>query len=167
LSIDPTNVQEKFRITVSGANGSKYNIKFINPRYDPDNRNSVQVWTTRELTDNDSAARVRQQIVRYFYSIWGSNISVEKQGYNADDIETDDSELTVKTVYTISVLKQINGPSFSMASVVMADNGSSSVSIEAPFQDSTPPISGRFNIVCPNDDGSEFRTRDLSWADWT
>ena len=48
---------------------------------------------------------MRSRIVNYFYSVWGSNVSVEKIDYDADDIETSDSSLTVKTVYTVTVLR--------------------------------------------------------------
>ena len=41
LSIDPENVEEKYNITVTGANGSQYKINFINPQYDPTNSRSV------------------------------------------------------------------------------------------------------------------------------
>lgn len=41
LEINPENVAEKFNITVEGANGSKFQIRFLNPKYDPNNRRSV------------------------------------------------------------------------------------------------------------------------------
>ena len=54
-----------------------------------------------------------------------------------------------------------------MASIVMVDDAAANVSIEAPFQDSTPPLSGKFYVSCPNDDGNDFITRDLNYAHWT
>ena len=53
-----------------------------------------------------------------------------------------------------------------MASVVMAKGGTSTVGIEAPHQQSTAPMSGSFFISCPNDDGSEFKTRDFGANFW-
>jgi len=105
LSIDPENTEEKFTITVTGANGSDYFVKFINPNYDPNDRRSIQIWTSDKIGDGDSASRVRQRIVRYYYTIWGSNISVEKTSYDASDVETTDSALTVKSIYTVTVLR--------------------------------------------------------------
>ena len=71
--------------------------------------------------------------MNYYYSIWGSNVAVDKVSYDAEDIETSDSTLVVKTVYTVTVLKQIDGPSFSMAAVIMIDGASPNAVIEAPF----------------------------------
>jgi len=136
---------------------------FVNPKHDPSNQRSIAVWTTDEMTDNNSAGTVRQRIVRYYYNIWGSNISVTREDFDADDIVTDDSSLSVKHIYTVTVLRQIDGPSYTMASVVMSDGGSN-VSIEAPFQESTMPMSGRFYIECPNADGNPFVTRDFGYG---
>jgi hypothetical protein len=119
LSIDPENVEEKYRITVTNPVGNTFKVMFINPNYDPDNKNSVQQWTSDAISDNDSASTMRRRIVNYYYSIWGSNVSVERIDYDADDIETDDDSLVVKRVYTVTVLRMINGPSFSMAIIQM------------------------------------------------
>lgn len=53
-----------------------------------------------------------------------------------------------------------------MASIVPSAGATSTITIEAPFQDSTPPLSGAFKIVCPNQDGNEFMTRDLGYGHW-
>ena len=133
LSIDPENVAEKFRITVTNAVGNNYKVMFVNPNYDPDNSNSIQMWTSDEISDNDGAGTVRQRIVRYFYNVWSSNVSVERVDYDADDVETEDSSLTVTSIYTVTLLKQINGPSFSMASIIMSNDAAANVVIEAAF----------------------------------
>lgn len=54
-----------------------------------------------------------------------------------------------------------------MASIVPVEGATSTVTIEAPFQDSTPPLSGHFYIMCPNSDGNEFKTRDMGFGHWT
>ena len=119
LSIDPENIEEKYRITVTGAVGNEFKINFINPNYDPDNANSVQIWTSDVISDGVSAGNMRNGIKHYYWGIWGANISVDRVHFDADDIETTDSDLIVKTVYTVTVLRRISGPSFSMASIVM------------------------------------------------
>lgn len=103
----------------------------------------------------------------YFYSIWGSNVEVVKVDYDADDIETTDSSLAVKSIYTVTLLRQINGPSYTTASVIMVSGDAVNVEIAAPFQQSTPPLSGAFYISCPNADGNPFKTRDLGYGHWT
>lgn len=105
MSIDPTNEEEKYRITVTGANGSGFYIKFINPKYDPNNKRSIQIWTSDLISDTATSGTLRQRIVRYYYSIWGSNLSVEKISYDAEDVETTDSELIVKSIYTVTLMK--------------------------------------------------------------
>ena len=64
------------------------------------------MYTTNAISDNDSASRVRARIVNpYYWTIWGSNISVEKTDFDADDAETTDADLVVKSIYTVTVLK--------------------------------------------------------------
>lgn len=105
MSIDPENVQEQFRITVTNSVGNQFKVMFVNPTYNPDDRNDFATWTSDVIDDNDSSSTMRRRIVNYFYRVWGSNVSVEKIDYDADDIETSDSSLTVKSVYTVTVLK--------------------------------------------------------------
>ena len=105
LSIDPENTEEKYRITVTGANGSSYKVTFVNPLYNPDDRRSFQMWTSDEISDDASSGTVRRSLVGYYWSVWGCNLSVEKTDYDADDIETSDSDAVVKTVYTVTVTK--------------------------------------------------------------
>ena len=133
MSIDPENVEEQYRITVTNPVGNTFKAMFINPNYDPDNKNSVQQWTSDAISDNDSASTMRRRIVNYYYSIWGSNVSVERIDYDADDIETDDDSLVVKRVYTVTVLRMINGPSFSMAVIQMQNDAAANVAIEAAY----------------------------------
>jgi len=101
--------------------GGTYKIMFVNPLYDPTNKKSVQIYTTGLIKDNDNTNRVRSYIVKYYYAVWGSNVAVTSTNYDADDIETTVSADVVKTVYTVTVLRQINGPSFTMASIVITD----------------------------------------------
>ena len=105
MSIDPENVQEQFRITVTNPIGNQFKVMFVNPNYNPDDNSDFPTWTSDAIDDDDSSGTMRSRIVNYFYSVWSSNVSVEKIDYDADDIETSDSSLTVKTVYTVTVLR--------------------------------------------------------------
>ena len=105
MSIDPENVQEQFRITVTNPIGNQFKVMFVNPNYNPDDNRDFPTWTSDAIDDDDSSGTMRSRIVNYFYSVWGSNVSVEKIDYDADDSETSDSSLTVKTVYTVTVLR--------------------------------------------------------------
>lgn len=78
---------------------------FINPLYNPDDWRSFQSWTTDAIADNASSGTVRARLVGYYWRVWGCNLSVEKTQYDADDIETTDSDAAVKTIYTVTVTK--------------------------------------------------------------
>ena len=80
--------------------------------------------------------------------------------YDESDVETTE-DLRVKRVYTVEVDRQINGPSFTFAQIMPQDGLTSTVEIGSPIEQSTPPLSGNWYIACPNDDGNEFRTRDM------
>ena len=126
----------------------------------------MQIWTSGRLTDNMGRWEFRRQIVGYYWSIWGSNIAVERTFYDADGVVTTSSSQAATVVYTVTVLKAIDGPSFTLASVVKEGATTSTITIATPYEQSTPPLSGAFYISCPNDDGTEFRTRDLGYGHW-
>ena len=113
-----------------------------------------------------SSGWVRRQLVGFFWSFYSTDISCERTYFDADDIEVSSSDDSVKTVYTCTLLKQIEGPSFSMASVIPNADLTSVVIIEAPYQDSTPPLSGSYYIKCPNEAGNDFITTDMGIGNW-
>ena len=129
LSILTDDIPEQFQITISGANGDgSYKVQFINPLYDPTDKDSVQLWRSDDIKANWDAWQVRDKIQGYFTSIWGSALDYERVDYDADGVETEDSELIASTVITFSLRKRINGPSFTTAQVMPAGL-TSSVSI--------------------------------------
>lgn len=136
---------------------------FVNPKYDPNNKRSIQLWTTDAIDDNQDDGTMRRRIVGYYNNIWGSNIAVTHVDYDENDVETT-ADLRVKRVYTIEVLRRIDGPSFTVASIIPKSGTTSTITIEAPYDQSSAPVTGNFYIACPNDDGSEFRTRDMGYG---
>jgi len=100
-------------------------------------------------------------MVQFYYHIWGTNIRITHKDYDESDVEITDGSARAKRVYTIEVLRMINGPSFTMASIVPGKDTKSSISISAPILQSSVPLSGAFYIECPNADGNPFRTRDM------
>jgi hypothetical protein len=58
LSINPTNNYEIFNITVENAAGDDLAIQFINPKYDPSDRNSFLQWKSDNFADDSSAGTV-------------------------------------------------------------------------------------------------------------
>ena len=67
----------------------------------------------------------------YFSSIWGSGIEVSKVEYDADDIETTDSTLVVKAIYTVTISKRISQASFTSAVVIPGDAMTATVAVES------------------------------------
>lgn len=85
------------------------------------------------ITDTGNIWHYRQHIVGFFSSIWGSNVAVEQTRFDADDVETTDASLTVKSIYTVTLIRPINGPAFTMAMVDPKDGATSTMTIEVPY----------------------------------
>jgi len=89
-------------------------------------------WKSEEIFDDCSAWDLRNRINGYFSSLWGSDITVVKVDYDAMDVETADPALVVKSVYTVTLLKRINGPSFASAAILQ-DVVAATITIDVPF----------------------------------
>jgi hypothetical protein len=118
MRIDQTNVEEKFNIEISGAVGNDFFIQFVNPKWVDGDAPADMFWKTDEISDDCSASSLRNRIKGYFSDIWGTDISVVSIGYDVMDIDTEDSDLIMKTIYTVTLLKRINGPSFSSGAIL-------------------------------------------------
>ena len=70
------------------------------------------------MADNCSGGDLDSGLEPYFTSIWGSNIDVLKVDFDENDIETTDDTLVVKSIYTVSLRKLINGPSYTTANIL-------------------------------------------------
>ena len=108
LSIDPENTFEEFTITISGAVGKNFKVMFINPLYNPDDKDDSPQWTSENISDETSEATLRSRIEGYFSRYWGSAINVVKVDYDSDDLETSDSASVVQSVYTVTLKKLID-----------------------------------------------------------
>jgi len=139
----------------------------MNPKYDPENPKAYdQFWKSNDITDNCSASTMRSKLYGYYRSTWGSDISVTMTMYDDGDVETADSSLAAKYVYSVTVLKRITGTSFSSAAVLQ-DEAEATITIDMPSQESSAPLSGSFIISCPDEQGSIFSTREFTYTDWT
>jgi hypothetical protein len=166
LEIDSGMDFETFNITVSASMGGKYQIMFVNPRYDSSNKKSPRTVTSREVTDNASASQVRWAIQDFYGSGYtvGSWVDVKKYETN-DAFETVESGAT-KFVYTAKVMRAIDGPGWSSATIIKNKATTSTIAISALLTNSSPPLAGNFIISCANSDGNAFETREMSiWED--
>ena len=139
LEIDPEQNYEIFNITVENPSGDSLAIQFINPNYDPSNRNSFLQWKSNNFDDDASSSTVRSRLRGYFTSVWGSDITCSKTMFDASDVETTTSSDSVKHIFSCRVKKLISGASFSSATVI--GTTSSTISI-AKIQDSSTPLGG-------------------------
>ena len=89
-------------------------------------------WKTDEISDDCSASSLRSEIKGYFSSVWGSDITVTRVDYDASDVVTTDAASVAKSVYEVTLLKRIIGPSFSSATV-MQDVEGATITIDMPF----------------------------------
>jgi len=154
-----------YTITVDAPTADqKYQIQYRNPLYNPDDSNSVQLWKSDEIGGDFSASSLRDKIKNYYYSIWGSNIDVDKVDYDDQDAETTDSTLIAKSVYTVTVKKRISQASFTSAMVITEN---ATVTVSTQTQLSSMPLSGKFKVTCPDENGSLFSTKDFNYSDWT
>ena len=166
LEIDTAMDFETFNITVKKAMGGKFKMMFINPKYDKDVKNSARTVTTREVKDNDSANNIRRALCDFYCKgdIWGSNLEVKKYETN-DKFETVDSDST-QIVYAVRVMRAIDGDGFTSATVLKNKGTTSEITLSDLLTKSSPPLSGKFNIVCKNSDNTEFSSRDFNWNEW-
>jgi len=60
--------------------GGTFKIMFVNPKYDPTDKNSPQTVLTRSVKDNDSENTIRYMIRDYYgsWKTWGSDVEVKK-----------------------------------------------------------------------------------------
>jgi hypothetical protein len=107
---------ERFNITVKSAMGGTFQLLFVNPKYDPTNRNSPKTITTRSVKDNDSASAVRRALGDFFWrgDIWGSDIEVTKLNTN-DKFETAEGDAITQIVFQVRVKRSIPSASFTSA----------------------------------------------------
>lgn len=141
VEANPTNVYEKFNVTVNSQTGASYKLKFVNPRYDPKNVRSIQIWTTNKLEDTYSASQFSGAVWRYWNDIWGSGINVELTMFDTNGVETTDSANATQRVYTVTVKRLISEQSFTMA---MVDTTNADVTVGAPYSLSSAPLRGSF-----------------------
>jgi hypothetical protein len=87
--------------------GGKYTVMLVNPLYDAKVAGSIKIWKSDFIKDNDSADWVASYLRNYYITIWGSNIQVTSTSYDSNDIATKISANVAKTVYTVTVHRQI------------------------------------------------------------
>jgi len=101
MQVSTTQDFEKTKFIVAGGNGGNFKIIFTNPK-------TSKVNVTDTLRDDMTAAEFKDAVKGY-YAIHGSEINVIKESLDTAGLPTADPLLAVKHVYTVSLLKLING----------------------------------------------------------
>ena len=129
LEIDTGMDYETFNITSVSPMGGKFQIMFVNPKYDKDVKGSLRTITSREVKDNDSATNIRWAVQDFYgrWDTWGTWVDVKKYETN-DKFETVDSDST-QIVYTVKVMRAIDQKGFTSATILKAKTTTSTITI--------------------------------------
>jgi hypothetical protein len=110
LEIVNVDLPEKWTIEVTGMDSEIYKINFIHP--------TTGVTTqSGEISADSNADNLRTAIDDFFWNNYGG-INVELQYFDADENLLDTSDDAVKYLYTVSLLKRLEGFSFSTATII-------------------------------------------------
>lgn len=103
----------------------------------------------------------------YFWRRSGkwTGISTTRVGYDSNDVETDDSSLVVKYVYTTKATRRFTGQSFNQIIATVSDS-SATVDANPPHVLSSAPLQGKYQITCTDFNGNEFTTGDIGYGTW-
>ena len=83
---------------------------FVNPLYNPDDKNSARTITSRECDDNSGNSCIRGALEDFYWTVWGSGMEVNQYQTN-DAYETVESDHT-QLVYNCRVKRSISGAGF-------------------------------------------------------
>jgi len=107
-----------------------------------------------------SAATLRGALYPYYSKYFGSNISVTLVMFDKAKKETTDIKKRYKSVYTIKLLKMINGVTAN--NIIISKKGTrSNISARAAKVRSSLPLSGNYIIACKDSKGVEWKTDEI------
>ena len=120
--------------------------------------NGITDWESDKIPASATALEMKQGLQPY-YSKYYWNIEVFKTDYDQVGNVTANASLISKSVYTVSLLNQIEGFSASAVSVSTVKT-KAKVSVVAPKngQASSAPLSGFFKISCTDEYGKVWST---------
>ena len=118
---------------------------------------------TDTLKADSSASAFRKAVITvWMRHPWRSNVTVKRYALDADGIETKISNGTLDTYkYVIRVYMLVSWPTQKMI-IVAPISTRSYITTELLTQESSPPLGGKFDIVCVNDVGQESIAEGIS-----
>jgi hypothetical protein len=104
LSIEQENISEETEITIDKVDSGAFTVNLLNPTL-----SKPAYWRSGVIKANASAASMRGVLFPYYSKYFKSNIDVILVMYDKAGVVTTDSKLRTKSVYTIKLLRMING----------------------------------------------------------
>lgn len=129
-----------------------------------DSDGNRETWMSEDIPTNEDDWDVGNAIKDYWWSRFRSHITVTRHQFNSTGHVTTNETQVVQYVYVVNHLKRIEGPSYDMVTA-MATAATASVSV-GELQPGSPPIRGTFRIRCPDWEGTEHVTSEVSWDQW-
>ena len=124
----------------------------------------LEIWSSKEFAANPSAATFRSQISGYYRTYWGTDITVTLEMYDANSVVTDNASSASSYVYTVKLLKTIDGISTKAVTGVAVTSEASFAAVP-PMQSvtSTPPIKGQFSVTCTDASGIDHTSTPMDF----
>lgn len=141
LYIDQSLIRDKTNITILNPDGGTFTLTFINPK-------DSSVTVSAPINTNGTAGDVYNAVRTFYGNVWSAPISVTKEMYDENDTLTYNVKLSVKSIFTISLLRSINQASSNQITVKKTSTSSITVTLPRAYQFSSPILKGSFKIKC-------------------
>lgn len=156
LSMIPDQTYEKMWVKIQNADSNSYRLKLTNP-------DDGEVFTSESIAADATNWVFRSYIRRYFIWNKGTDIDVTKISIDADGVETDDADLIDAYLYEITLRELQAADSVSVITVQRVSTSATITTyLPSEVQQSSPPMTGKFKILCYNEDGESAYTESLS-----
>jgi hypothetical protein len=113
FEIYPDQVFDQFEVTIQNPDSGRMSLSF--------KRKDGSFWSTSEFKANRNADQFNNNVDGFFQKEWGSNTKTTLVMYDAQGQVTEDSDLSVTNVYTVKMLRLINGFSTNKINVKKVD----------------------------------------------
>lgn len=157
LRIRTDQTKEKTQILVKNPDSGSFRVTFKNPKTNA----FVVMKTTIKCTA--TAAEFKAVVKKFYWDTYRTDISVTRTDLDSQGIDITISNSTMETIrFEISVDKLVKEPTTTQ--IILSKVGSSSTltaKLPSAVQLSSPPIEGKFDIVCVSEVGQESFTINL------
>lgn len=111
ISVDQKFEETSLKITERDASKKMYILRYQNP-------NTMEWWNTKQISTRASANDFKKKVEGWYKDTYNTYISVDLKHYDIDGFETAVEEDQHAHIYTIKLLKMINGVSVSVVEAI-------------------------------------------------